>query len=179
MMTIGIISDTHGDAFGWHGALEIFEREKVDLVLHCGDILEPFARASSPLFTALNDCSLPILAAMGNMDAPREVELLDCPVVPLVLVQNGPVRIVALHGDGLAGPHAAYRMAERLGAGILVRGHTHSPQLDKMRGIYMLNPGSASEPRGEETRPTAMVLSPDRVRLYAIYTGEVIKEMRL
>lgn len=177
-MIIGIISDTHGNVSGWRQALEIFHRENVDLILHCGDILETFARESSPLRTALNACPLPILAVTGNMDAPHDLELLDFPVVPLALIQDGPTRIVAVHGDRLAGPAGAYRQAERLGARVFVRGHTHVPQMEKVRGIYMLNPGSAGKPRGENPKPTAIVLSPGAIRLYAIHTGDIMKEMR-
>ncbi len=178
-MIIGILSDTHGNVSGWNDALKIFERESVELILHCGDILEPFARSGSPLRSAMNKSPIPVLAVIGNMDAPRDLELLDFPVVPLALIQDGSARIVATHGNQLGDRHAAYRQARSLGARFFVRGHTHSPQLEKMRGVYLLNPGSAGQPRGKDLRPTAMVLSPAAIRLYAIHTGEVIEEMRL
>lgn len=178
-MIIGILSDTHGSVSGWKDALKIFERENAELILHCGDILEPFAQTASPLRRALNESPISVLAVMGNMDTPRDLELLDFPVVPLVLIQDGAMRIAAAHGNHYADQHAAYRHARSLGAQVFVRGHTHSPQIEKMRGVYMLNPGSAAQPRGRELRPTVIVLSPDAIRLYAIHTGEVIKEVLL
>jgi putative phosphoesterase len=38
---IGIISDTHENIFAVREAVEVFKQRKVDLVIHCGDIISP------------------------------------------------------------------------------------------------------------------------------------------
>ena len=42
-MKIGVLSDTHDHIPKIKRAVEIFNEEKVDLVLHSGDIVAPFS----------------------------------------------------------------------------------------------------------------------------------------
>ncbi|RJX21618.1 MAG: YfcE family phosphodiesterase [Desulforudis sp.] len=174
-MIIGIVSDTHDNLHGWNSALEIFQREKVELILHCGDILEAHAKAESSLCRAMNSSPIPVLAVRGNVDANDHVALLNFPVVPLVLVQDGPNRIIAVHGNLLADKASAYRQATSLSARFLVRGHTHIPEIERKNGVYLLNPGSAGSPRGF-SQASVMVLSPERIKLIALHSGEIIKD---
>ena len=48
--------------------------------------------------------------------------------------------------------------ADRLGAKIAVYGHTHIPLVEERYGVITLCPGSVSEPRQENRRPTYGVL---------------------
>ncbi|NIO23209.1 MAG: YfcE family phosphodiesterase, partial [Candidatus Aenigmarchaeota archaeon] len=41
-MKIGIMSDTHDQTRRVRKAVDIFNKEKVELVIHCGDIIAPF-----------------------------------------------------------------------------------------------------------------------------------------
>ncbi|MBN1899885.1 metallophosphoesterase family protein, partial [Candidatus Sumerlaeota bacterium] len=42
-MIIGIISDTHDHLQMINSAIELFKREMVEAVIHCGDFVAPFA----------------------------------------------------------------------------------------------------------------------------------------
>ena len=42
-MRVGVITDTHDWLAGMEKAAEIFKNEKVDLIIHCGDWVSPFA----------------------------------------------------------------------------------------------------------------------------------------
>ena len=42
-MRIGIVSDTHDDLAAVEAAVTLFEREGVDVVVHCGDFVAPFS----------------------------------------------------------------------------------------------------------------------------------------
>jgi len=174
-LIIGMISDTHGSIRGWESALRVFQRERAELILHCGDILDIDARASSPLVRALNSSPIPVLAARGNMDAANHITLLKFPVVPLALVQDGANRIVVVHGNLLADAASAFRQAASLGARVLVRGHTHISDIQSKSGVYLLNPGSAGNSRGS-SESSAMILSPKTVRLITLHSGDTIRE---
>ena len=50
------------------------------------------------------------------------------------------------------------RAAKNLGADIAVHGHSHIPSADERYGVIVLCPGSVSEPRQANRRPTYIVL---------------------
>jgi len=64
-MKIGIISDTHDNLLQIKKAVDIFNQEKVDLVLHAGDFVSPFTALE---FKNLN-CSLK--GVFGNNDGDK------------------------------------------------------------------------------------------------------------
>ena len=59
-MRLGIVSDTHGEAWTTQEAIRIFQRLQIDLVIHCGDIGPP---EMIPLFS-----HWPSHFVFGNMD---------------------------------------------------------------------------------------------------------------
>lgn len=64
-MKIGIISDTHDDITNTKKAVEIFEKNKVKLVIHCGDYVFP------PLvkeFERLTKQGIEFVGVLGNND---------------------------------------------------------------------------------------------------------------
>jgi len=60
-MKIGVVSDTHDWLAGMQKAAEIFKNEKVDLIVHCGDWVSPFA---VEFFMQLIDT--PVKSVFGN-----------------------------------------------------------------------------------------------------------------
>ena len=64
-MKIGIISDTHDNLSQIKKAVEIFNQEKVELVLHAGDFVSPF---TSLEFKNLN---CPLKGVFGNNDGDK------------------------------------------------------------------------------------------------------------
>ena len=64
-MKIGIIADTHDNLPQIKKAVEIFNREKIELVLHAGDFVSPFTFLE---FKNLN-CSLK--GVFGNNDGDK------------------------------------------------------------------------------------------------------------
>lgn len=124
---IGVISDTHGTLPS--AALEALQ--KVDLILHAGDIDRP------EVLQALEEIA-PVVAVRGNMDRGPWAQRLS----PIEMVQAGDATIVVVHDrytldlDPLAGGFQA-----------VVYGHSHRPALRQDNGVLFLNPGSASHPR--------------------------------
>ncbi|MCX7731864.1 MAG: metallophosphoesterase [candidate division WOR-3 bacterium] len=61
MSLIGIISDTHDHLVNVRRAIALFNEQKVNRVIHCGDIvarfvLEEFSRLQAPLTVVLGNC---------------------------------------------------------------------------------------------------------------------------
>ena len=75
-MRIGIISDTHDNVPMVQRAVEIFNAEAVDLVLHEGDYVSPFA--VKPL-SGLTVCPVPC----GNPASPEPARGLGPPASPI------------------------------------------------------------------------------------------------
>lgn len=66
-MKIGVLSDTHDHIPKIKRAVEIFNEEKVDMVLHSGDIVAPFS-----LLTLQHLACKNFVAVFGNNDGERE-----------------------------------------------------------------------------------------------------------
>ena len=60
-MKIGIISDTHDNLDKAESAVDFFESEEVDKLIHCGDIIAPF---TAELF----DADFDLHCVRGNND---------------------------------------------------------------------------------------------------------------
>ncbi|MGI6217314.1 MAG: metallophosphoesterase family protein [Coriobacteriales bacterium] len=134
-MRVGIISDTHGvlpDSI--YSAFE-----NVDRILHAGDIGSP-----SVLYELQSIA--PVAAVLGNCDysdISPDVGRISQPVI-------GGLRFKVVHKyKDLGFPDGD--------ADVYVCGHTHEPNLVVKDGKYLINPGSASEPRGESGKSAAIV----------------------
>ena len=127
MLTVGLISDTHG--LLRPEALEALQG--CDLIVHAGDIgdlkiLEEL-RATPPL-----------VAVRGNIDKAEWAAQLQITAV----VQAGQKRIYVLHNirDLDLDPAVA-------NFDVVVSGHSHRPGKDVQSGVLYINPGSAGPRR--------------------------------
>jgi uncharacterized protein len=142
-LTIGVISDTHVHPKGGRrlppDVLDLFDRFKVDLVVHagdlnCEDVLELLAQVA------------PVIAVSGNNDngflkqtLPDEVRF---------RVGQYSVGVVHGHQDGTARQTAQAIFAGEVDLGIY--GHSHQPIIDKVGETILFNPGSATDRRWNE-----------------------------
>jgi uncharacterized protein len=112
------------------------ELERADLILHAGDV------AAASVLREL-EAFAPVEAVFGNMDEPAlRAELPERRVVEVEGVRIGLVHI----------PGARAGREERLvslfpGCDMVVYGHTHLPQVEQHRGVWIVNPGSPTERR--------------------------------
>jgi uncharacterized protein len=159
---VAVISDTHlpRGARTLPGAcLERLAR--ADLILHAGDLV------SVGFLTELENLGPPVEAVHGNVDEPALREVLPAERV----VEAEEARIGLVHEPGPAAGREE-RLVERFpGCDAVVYGHTHLPQLEHHRGVWILNPGSPTERRraparsmlelvvaGREIRPELVLL---------------------
>jgi putative phosphoesterase len=138
-MIIGVISDTHDHLQRINYAVEMFNRENVGAVIHCGDFVAPF---SIKLFMKL-DCLF--YGIFGNNDGEQEGLL--------KMAQS-------FHGELKHSPHIYELSGKRIlvshspiDPGSLSKfpappdyilfGHTHQPEETDVGGIPAINPGEA------------------------------------
>lgn len=110
--------------------------ERADRILHAGDFVTLAVLEELRAYA-------PVEGVLGNMDeAALRAELPE----RLVIELEG-VRVGMVHD---AGPRAG--RAERLKASFpdcaaIVYGHTHAPEITRVGGVWILNPGSPTERR--------------------------------
>lgn len=131
-MTIGVLSDTHGllRPEAW-AALE-----GVEHILHAGDI------GSVDLLTEL-EALAPVSAVWGNTDGWGVRQR----VPEVVEKELDGVAVVVIHGHQLGSPTPAALAARYPRAGLIVFGHTHTPVIERVGGVLVVNPGSAGPRR--------------------------------
>jgi len=115
--------------------VEVFNREKVDLVLHAGDFVSPFTALE---FKALN---CPFTGIFGNNDGDKlylqekfkEIgELYPAPYNININSKN----IIMLHKEKLVNA-----LAESQKYNVIIYGHTHQTDLRKIGKTLIVNPG--------------------------------------
>jgi len=140
-----IVSDSHG-RFG--GIQDVIEKEApFDVFLHAGDIQGGSGRieewAGCPVYVVKGNCD-------WSGDYPQEI-----------MVPFGSHRIFLTHGHryGVKTDHRTLAMAAKeQGADVAIHGHSHIPAVNEAYGVVVLCPGSISEPRQQNRRPTYLVL---------------------
>ncbi len=179
-MKIGIISDTHGDLFGWQKAIELLA--DCNYIIHCGDILNPgpfnpLPEGFNPLGLAeeLNKSDIPILFVRGNCDSEVDTLAIKLPIQSPYLIFNWEeLNLIAQHGHQEEAEDY-YKTASTYKVKIAISGHTHIYDLQKKDGLLILNPGSPSIPKGSEI-PTIALLDDKKVKVIDISSGKTLKE---
>lgn len=148
---IGIVSDTHGVI-----RPEAVESLKgVQLIIHAGDVGAP------EVLDKLRSVA-PVVAVRGNMDSGEWAS--ELPKTEAVEFKG--VSLYVLHDLSRLDldPAAA-------GFSAVISGHTHMPAIEKLNGVFYLNPGSAGPRRFKLPATLALlrikesVLSPEIIGL--------------
>lgn len=184
MISIGFISDTHGDVEVCRRVWNDYFRN-VELILHAGDILyhgprNPILPGYNPSALAefLNGSRCPILLARGNCDADVDQLVLNYPIQsPYVFLQIEGLRILVNHGDALE-KNGMVDLARRYGVHLFVSGHTHVYSLEQVDGVILLNPGSPSLPKGDGI-PSVALLEGEILKVVNINSGKILSEVKL
>lgn len=148
-MKIVIVSDSHGRLYHFNKAMD--KVGAIDLLIHLGDF-EGYENE----FEYLVDC--PSYMVSGNNDFFSHLDREK-------LVQIGPYTIFMTHGHRYGVNYGVERLVEAAkeqGAHIVMYGHTHRPHIEKKDGIYVINPGSISQPRQEGRIPSYILMEIDR-----------------
>ncbi|MDP8253833.1 MAG: metallophosphoesterase [Candidatus Kaelpia aquatica] len=131
-MKIGIISDTHDNIAKVKAAVNLFNKEEVGFVIHCGDYIAPFSLIS---FSGLN-CDW--TGVFGNCDGEKvglkKISGDKIKEAPLVLTL-GNKTIIVVHNI------QSYKGEE---ADIVLFGHTHNVEVRRGEAALFINPGEAA-----------------------------------
>lgn len=131
MLTIGLISDTHGLV-----RPEVFDAlAGVDLILHAGDV------GPAEVLTELATIA-PVRAVWGNTDAPGRPDLVER--IDEMFEQ---VRVVVTHGHELRTTNPPNLVGAYMHADVIVYGHTHVPLITRAARRLVVNPGAAGAKR--------------------------------
>ncbi|MCL6473283.1 MAG: phosphodiesterase [Firmicutes bacterium] len=180
-MRIGLISDTHGDLEAWERALQFLK--DIDFAIHAGDILSsgpfnPRGPSYKPLelAKAINAAPFPTIFAKGNCDAPVDSNAIAYPIQsPFAFVYAEGLRIMATHGD-IYSEDKLIEIGTRYALDLIISGHTHVRSIKAAVGITLVNPGSASLPKGGEGDFPTIGLIEDRViRLISLEDGTEVE----
>lgn len=134
-MKLGVMSDSHDNIPNVKRAVALFNEIGVDLVVHAGDFIAPFA------IDPLADLNCRVVGVFGNNDGERVVvakrfETIGGEVHPnLASVSLGDSNIAVMHYPELATP-----IAKSGDYDIVVYGHTHKIDIRTEESL-LLNPG--------------------------------------
>lgn len=139
MVKIGLIADTHDNQEAAEKAVELFNQEEVEHVLHAGDLVSPFTASK---FANL-DAEFHFV--WGNNEGDRiftTKKLKDINAEPA-----GEFQSLSLDGKNIALIHGENEevvdaLAESEKYDAVVRGHTHNPGVEE--DPLVVNPGAAS-----------------------------------
>jgi len=149
-MRVGLVSDTHDDLAAVEAAVSLFDRERVDVVVHCGDFVAPFS------VTPFEMDGVDFYAARGNNDGEWAVQS----TVESFGTYLGEAGTLSLGGEGARGEQGAVDVAVTHGtSGVVVdalvdcgdydyvvHGHTHAHGVEERDGTVRINPGGLPIP---------------------------------
>jgi len=157
-MKVAVVSDTHLPRFGPRLPAALSEglrHEAVRLIVHLGD----FTGADVPaLFEAVG----PLQAVAGNNDPPAIVARFG----RRKIISLEGMRVGLVHGDGSGGTTVSRSLGAFVGehVDVICFGHSHRPFCECRDGVWLVNPGSPTDKRGQPHYSYA-VLEIDRGRV--------------
>ncbi len=133
-MKLGVMSDSHDNIPNVKRAVELFNQIGVDLVVHAGDFIAPFA------IDPLTELNCRVVGVFGNNDGERVVlakkfEAIGEVHPNLASVTLGNQSIAVMHYPELAIP-----ISKSGDYDIVVYGHTHKVDVNTDNAL-LLNPG--------------------------------------
>ena len=134
-MKIGIIADTHDNLPQIKKAVEIFNQEKVKLVLHAGDFVSPFT------FLEFKNLTCPLKGVFGNNDGDKlylqeKFKGIGEFYPDTYQTTLNYKKIIMLHQEKLIDALAESQKYE-----VIIYGHTHRTDLRKIGKTIIINPG--------------------------------------
>jgi len=135
MIKIGVISDTHDNIPKIKQAIEIFNKKKVSLVIHAGDIVSPFA------LIPFKELKAGFVSIFGNNDGDKlllkeraEGRIFHQPYK----FEYFDKKIVVMHE-----PDIVEELAISGYYDLIIYGHTHRAKIENINNTLIVNPGEA------------------------------------
>jgi len=134
---IGVMADSHDNIKAVEKAVEFFNKNEVDLVLHAGDIVSPFTLEP---FKKLRG---EFKAVYGNNEGDkfnlnRKLKDFDTELTDLLEITYGEKRIAVYHGQN---PSILDSIVKSGKYDVVVTAHTHTPEVTLEENTLVVNPG--------------------------------------
>ena len=150
-MKLMIASDLHGSEYYVNHLLRRLEAERPEVLLLLGDLLYHGPRNDLPrdydtkkTAALLSGISPKPLCIRGNCDGEVDQMMLTFPILAdFAAVFGEGRRFYLTHGHHLDTAAAAVSPGD-----VILYGHTHLPDFSEKDGVYYVNPGSVSIPKG-------------------------------
>ena len=123
-MKIAIVSDTHNNLGNFKKAIDWVKKEKIKLILHCGDI-----SSQETIDYVKKEFGGEIKFVKGNADFN-----LDLPEKMELEIDNKKIAFAHF-------PDTAKKLAQSVKFDMVFYGHTHRPWDEKVGKTHMINPG--------------------------------------
>lgn len=147
-MKIAIISDIHGNMAYLEAAKERIDREKIKIVICCGDAQD------EEVFFELDSWKQEVYLSLGNADFHLKNKLESGLIWPEKLKYFADFGVINLDGKKIAFCHydfLARKLAESGKYDLIFFGHTHTPWEEKIGKTLLLNPGEITAQYGKPT----------------------------
>lgn len=132
------LSDTHGRADPKLPAHLRDRIERADRLVHAGDFV------TEEIFEEFEQLANRVVAVHGNSDGLRLRERLP----ETATAEWGGMRFLVVHGHRHDETSLSL-LARQEEADVIVAGHTHRPEIDRLGDVTYVNPGSHTQPRGD------------------------------
>lgn len=145
-MIIGVLSDTHRDRRAVERAFRLFQARGASLVFCLGDLCEDVRDREI-------EFDMEVLCVAGNVDysSPHPIQRVhEADGIRFFLTHGHTLNVIRSHRDLLE--EAAAHHCQ-----VALYGHTHVPFNSREKGILILNPGSAGQPRGGSRASCAVI----------------------
>jgi putative phosphoesterase len=140
-MKIGIISDSHDAHQNVLKAIEVFNEQKVDYILHAGDMVSPF---TAKAFAEVKNAKF--IAVFGNCDG--EKVFLKSTIESFGGEVYEDSYTGQIGGREIFMTHRPSALDEVAGSGkydLVVYGHTHKQDIRRVGGTLIINPGESTD----------------------------------
>ena len=177
-----VISDIHGSSQATEKALNYFEKLHCQSIFLLGDLLyhgprTPLPGGHDPAGVAklLNSFKDKIVAVRGNCDAEVDQMMLEFPCLSdSSMIYDNEMRLFMSHGHLFPPEFFLHYKAEAY-----FSGHTHIfTATQNQDGVYLLNPGSISLPKGGNP-PTFGFYESGKFQVLHLDTGKVLAQIEL
>jgi len=153
-MLLGILSDTHDEIEKLKQAIVLFNKRKVELVIHCGDWVSPF------MTRFLGELKCKIISVFGNNEGdiftflrkkhPFQIEF-HRTIVELCISKK---KFAVYHGHS---PVILNALISSQNYDYVLSGHTHIPEVRQYEKTLHINPGSCGGVNDERKATVAIL----------------------
>jgi len=140
-MRLAVISDTHGNVANFKKVVNWLNKEKISLILHCGDIGGP-----GVLRESLSDFKGQFYGVLGNMDKGYKVAINEYQISSEVKVfeDMGELEIDGKRIAIVHRPDKTKQLAQTGKYDLVFYGHIHYPWKEEVGGCRLINPGEVA-----------------------------------